>query len=190
MLKPPMTFESYKKFISSWFFFSITTAISILSLLKSFNALQVNSWLAGFIDLYVRFASILYHLNDIFNIKITKAESLIAISWSLIFIPAFIAIYKHLTSREHKIYFSFGIIIFIIFIITNIDGEDAYHTWKNEGIFANLIAVFLIACITILFSVRERDYRIDAILYFSKHLIGASIICGLLILSGLADLVS
>lgn len=183
-----MELSDYKKFIGSWLFFSITTAISILSLLKNFGAVGLNGWLEGFIDLYIRLASALHYLNAIININLTKMDSLIIVSWSFIFIPAFFAIYKHLETEKGKVYLAIGIVIYILFIFNGVSGNSHGGSWRT-GVIGNLIGVSFFALITVCLSTRGGSNRLSSLIYFSKNLIGASVICWLLIFSGLANLI-
>lgn len=181
--------RGYQNLIGSWAFFSICTSISVLSLLKRFGTLHAHGWLDGVIDLYTQVASSLACLSHWLPLHLSEMDSLIFVSWTSCFAPALVAIYRHLRTPEGKRYFVVGVLAYLAFILVGVSGDSGGGGWERD-VLGNLLGVFGFATITVALSTRGGWNRLRALGYFVKNLIGATIVCALLVLAGLADLVT
>ena len=181
--------KSYQDFIGSWMFFSICTTISILSLFKKFDSIQTIGLLDGVLNMYITVASSLQFLGALLPIKVPAINSLIFTSWTMIFAPAFVAIYKHLKTKRGKFYLYIGIAVFLLLQLVLLFHRENGGGFRNSPIGA-ITTIFFLGCVMVFACTSGMGNRVSALMYFVKNFAGAMIVCWLMILAGLADLLN
>ena len=178
----------YTKFIGSWAFFSISTAIGVAGLLQRFGQLEATGWFAAVVEAYLRSATTLGVFDGQLSFEISASGSLIVVSWGVVLAPVLLSIYKHLTTPRGTFLFILGIVIFAVLLLfgTAKTYGDGSQPHEATGL---LIAMFIGAVAAISLFIRGAGARKTAFLYFSKHLAGAAVIVAFLILTGSVDLV-
>ena len=181
--------KSYQDFIGSWMFFSICTTISVLSLLKKFDSIQTVGLLDGLLNMYITVASSLQFIGSLLPVKVPAINSLIFTSWTMIFAPAFVAIYKHLKTKRGKLYLYIGIAVFLLLQIVLLFHKGNGGGFRKSPIGA-ITTIFSLGCGMVFVCTSGMGNRVSALMYFVKNFAGAMIVCWLLILAGLADLLN
>lgn len=185
-------FRSLRRVIQSWAFFSLSTAISVLALLKRFGHLDASGVLAEILGLYIKVGQLFKHLNPVLPDgwgPITELASLTTSGWLIICLPALVSIYKHVATPEGRgaAVILGALLLLALFGLMLSPSDDTTSEWSHSPLSA-LVAVFGFGLFFIALAMRSWPALLRAELYYCKNLIGALVICSLLILSGAADL--
>ena len=196
MAEPPAVtatgFGTLRRVIQSWFFFSLSTAISVLALLKRFGHLEASGVLREILGLYIKVGQLFKHLNVVLPSgwgPITELSSLTTSGWLVICLPALVSIYKHMATPAERWWAVFwgSLLVLALLGLMLSPSDDASSEWSHSPLSA-LAAVFCFGLFFIALAVRSWPALLRAELYYCKNLIGALVICSLLILAGAADL--